>query len=329
MRRVLHTLLLAFGLVLTGCQVVARPAPSPTPVALEPIQLGVGYIPNVQFAPFYVAQAKGFFAEQGLEVTLEHGFENDFVALVGQGERQFAVASGDQIILARAQKLPVVYIAKWYQRFPVAVMTLAQSGITSAKQLEGHSVGIPGTFGASYAGWKALVYAAGLDETNIRLDSIGFTQAESVSQGKVDAAVVYIANEPVQLRQAGWSVNVIEVSDYLNIVSNGLITNEATIRDHPDLARRVVQGFLKGLQYTLAHPDEAFAVARRMVPEITDQNAPTQRAVLEASLALWRSDTLGVSDRKAWLDTLEAMRATGLTQADLDVDAMFTNQFVK
>ncbi len=329
-------------LILTACGPAAGPVPVTTnpadtateaatpapPDELTHIDLGVGFVPNVQFAPFYVAQARGFYAEEGLDVALEYGFENDFVALTAQGDRQFAVASGDQVILARAQRLPVVYVMKWYQRFPVAVMALAESGIDSPKDLEGHSVGIPGLFGASYVAWQALVYATGLDDTTIRLESIGFTQAEAISQGQVDAAVVYIANEPVQLTQAGKEVTVIEVSDYMDLVANGLITNETLIRDNPDLVRRMVRASLRGLEYTIAHPDEAFAIARQFVPEITDDDAPVQRAVLDASIPLWRSDQLGVSDPQAWADSVTFMVATGLIESSVDVESLYTNEFM-
>jgi NitT/TauT family transport system substrate-binding protein len=311
---------------------VDQPADVPTatqPAKLQHIDLGIGYIPNVQFAPLYVAQAKGFYAEEGLDVALEYGFENDFVALTAQGKRQFAIASGDQVILARAQGLPVVYVMKWYQRFPVGVMSLAKLGIDSPKKLEGHSVGTPVLFGASYVGWKALVYAAKLDESTIRLETIGYTQAAAVSQGTVDAAVIYIANEPVQLTQAGTAVNVIQVSDYINLVSNGIVTNESLIRDNPDLVRRLVRGTLRGLEYTLAHPDEAFAIARKAVPEITDQDAPVQRAVLDASLALWRTDQPGVSDPQAWSDSAKFMLDTGLISSPVDAGKLYTNEFVK
>jgi NitT/TauT family transport system substrate-binding protein len=329
MHRALVPLTLVTTLALTACGPAAAPPPAAaTPAKLQHIDLGVGYIPNVQFAPLYVAQAKGFYAEEGLDVALEYGYENDFVALTAQGKRQFAVASGDQVILARAQGLPVVYAMKWYQRFPVGVMSLAKLGIDTPKKLEGHSVGTPVLFGASYVGWKALVYAAKLNESTIRLETIGYTQAAAVSQGTVDAAVIYIANEPVQLTQAGTAVNVIQVSDYINLVSNGIVTNETLIRDNPDLVRRLVRGTLRGLEYTLAHPDEAFAIARKAVPEITDQDAPIQRAVLDASLALWRTDQPGVSDQQAWADSAKFMLDTGLISSPVDVGKLYTNEFV-
>jgi NitT/TauT family transport system substrate-binding protein len=340
-------LLSALVLAACGTGVVATPTPAPeptpTPLAsptspataatapseLQRIDLGIGYIPNVQFAPIYVAQHKGFFAEQGLEVTPQYGFETDFVALTGQGERQFAIASGDQVVLARSQGLPIVYVAKWYQRYPVGVMALAESGIDTPAKLEGRKVGTPVLHGASYIGWKALAYATGLDESRVKLEVIGFAQVEAVSQKVVDAAVIYVANEPVQLRQAGQKVNVLEVSDYINMVSNGIVTNEKTVQEQPDLVRRVVTGYLKGVQYTLEHPDEAFAIVRQVVPEISDANAPVQRAVLEASLGLWRTDTLGRSDPKAWQVTVDALLAAGMIEKAPPVDSMYTNQFVE
>jgi NitT/TauT family transport system substrate-binding protein len=81
--------------------------------------------------------------------------------------------------------------------------------------------------------WKALVYATGLDESQVTLESIGFTQAAAVSQDRVDAALDYVTNGPVQLRLAGQEVNIIRVSDYIDLPSNGLITNAQTVAENP------------------------------------------------------------------------------------------------
>lgn len=314
-------------LVLTACGPV--PASVPESAALQHIDVGVGFIPNVQFAPFYVAQTKGFFAAEGLDVALEYGFENDFVALTAQGDRQFAVASGDQVILARAQGLPLVYVMKWYERYPVGVMALSKTGIDSPEALARRSVGIPGMFGASFVAWKALVYATGLDESTVQLEEIGFTQAEAVSADKVAAAVVYLANEPVQLTEAGMEMNIIEVSDFIDLVSNGIVTNETVIRENPELVRSLVKATLRGLQYTLDHPDEAFEIVRQVIPEMTDEDAPTQRLVLERSIELWRSDQPGVSSASAWAKSADFMHQAGIVETAVDVNTLYTNEFVE
>ena len=294
-------LMLALLLALAGCAAPAAPLvvtrvpdqpPGPSPVVL-----GLGYIPSVQFAPYYVAQEKGFFAEQGLDVTFQHGSESDFLKLVGVNQMPFVIASGEQVILGRSQGLPVTYVLPWYYQFPVGVMSLAEQGLDTPQSLEGQRVGIPGMFGASLVAWKALVYAGGVDESQVRLETIGFTQAAAVSEGRVDAALDYVSNGPVQLRLAGQEVNVIPVSDYIDLPANGLVTNDRLIAESPQLVQRMVNALLAAYQYTLDYPDDAFAISLRAVPEAGGDNEATSRAIFDASLPLWQTDAAALAGR--------------------------------
>lgn len=334
----LASVLLTLLILLASCVAPAGPVtPAPaasTPAqaaALTPVTIGLGYIPSVQFAPFYVARDKGFFAEQGLEVTYEHGNETDFLQLIGVNKMQFAVAGGDQVILGRAQELPLTYVAAWYRQFPVVVMSLKDKGLDSVAKLEGQRVGIPGLYGASLVAWKALTSAGGLDENKVTLETIGFTQAAAVSEGRVDAALDYITNGPVQLRLAGQEINVLPVSDLINLPGNGLITNEETVTNHSDLVQRVTNALLAGIRYTLANPDEAFAISLQAVPEAGGDNAIANRAIFDASLPLWQADAamLGRSDIAAWQQAADFMLKTGLINSAVKVDGIVTNQFVE
>lgn len=305
-------------------------APTPAP-QLTKVVVGLGYIPSVQFAPFYLAREKGYFAEQGLEVEFQHGFETDFLKLVGTGEIPFAVGSGEQVILGRAQGLPVTYVAAWYRKFPVAVFALKDKGLNTPKALEGHKIGIPGLYGASLVGWKALAYGAGIDETQVSLESIGFTQAAAVSEGRVDAAIDYIANGPVQLRLAGKEIDVIPVADYADLPANGLITSDQVIAGQPELVQQMTNALLKGIRDTLAAPDEAFAASLKAVPEAGGDNEGTNRAIFDASLGMWQAtaEELGLSDPTAWQEAADFMLAMGLISQEVAADQVFTNRFVE
>jgi NitT/TauT family transport system substrate-binding protein len=323
-KRASWIMVLAVVVALSGC---ATPEPMATlPPELRSVTLAMGFIPNVQFTPIYVAVEKGYFADEGLEITFDYGFDTDLLKLVGSGERQFVVGSGDQVILARNQGLPVVYVMNWYRRFPVAVASLEP--LNGPQDLVGKKVGVPILQGASYIGWLALADAAGLNPADVNLMTIGYTQVESLVTEQVDAAVVYAMNEPVQLRQQGYEVSVISVVDYIDFVSNGLITNEQTIAQEPELVRGIVRAALRGLRDTLNDPDDAFAICRRYVPAISDESAPLQRAVLEEALNFWRADDLGHSNPAAWEASQAFMRQIGLIEAEVDVSTLFTNDFI-
>ncbi len=288
----------------------------------------MGYIPNVQFASYYVAIEKGYFAAEGIEIELDYKFETDGVKLVAAGELPFAVVSGEQVVLARAQGLPVKYFAQWYRKFPVAVFSLKSKNIVKPEDLKGKTIGVPGFFGATYVGWKAFANANGLGDNDVKLEEIGFTQAAAVQQEKVDAAVGYIVNEPIVLEQNGFEVNTFFVGETVDMVANGLMTNDQTIQENPRLVRGMARALLRGVRDAIANPDEAMQISTKFVEGLKADDA-TQKKVLLATVELLKGDKLGVSSPQAWENMQTTLLAMGQIKQKLDVNDYFTNAFVE
>jgi NitT/TauT family transport system substrate-binding protein len=285
------------------------------------VTLFMSYIPSVQFAPIYVAAERGYFADEGVNIEFENSFaEPDGVERIASNDLQFGLISGEQVVLARGNGRPLVYVFEWYHNFPVGIVSPVDKNITQPADLAGHVVGVPGLYGASYIGLRALLKAGDLTESDLgELKSISFTAPASICEGVVEAAVVYIVNEPIKIREQCTEVNIIRVSDYATLVSNGLITNEKTIRDNPDLVRGMVRAIQRGLADTLADPDAAFTISvPKYVPDLSEDEYATERQVLQNSLDLWRSDRLGQTDPAAWEATQEILLETGLLAAPLD-----------
>jgi len=315
----------AFLMVLA---VACTPDVPPSPAALQTIRLPMGYLPSVQYAPFYVAEARGYFAEEGLALEFDYAFETDGVKLVGANDLPFSLASGEQVLLARQQDLPVVYVLGWWQDYPVAIAASASSGIDEPADLAGRTVGIPLLGGASYVGYAAMMSANGLPLDAATLQVIGFTQAEALQAGQVEAAVVYANNEPIVLASQGFPVNVLRVADYVTLASNGIITNEATLRDDPELVRRMLRAAVRGLQDTLDDPDAAFEICKGYVEGLSGEAEAIQRQVLAESLLFWKADRLGYSQPAAWENMQRVMIEADLLADPQDLAQAFTNEFV-
>lgn len=302
-----------------------------SPDDLTPVTLFMSYVPSVQFAHIYVAAERGYFAEEGIDIRFENGFnEADGVERLASGDLQFGLISGEQVILARAQGRPVVYVYEWYEHYPVGIVTPHGSGIAAPADLAGKVVGIPGPQGASYTGLRALLKAGGLTEADLgELRSIGFTAPEHICERAVDAAVVYVANEPLTIEQQCMPVDVLRASDYAPLVANGLVTNERTIREQPELVRGMVRALTHGVADVIADPDAAFTIAvEGYVTDLPDEQRATQRQVLDNSIALW-DGAGGMTSLDKWQTTQDLLIEMGLLAGPLDdLAACFDMRFV-
>lgn len=323
LRKILPALLLV-SILLSAC------APQTTaPAALTPVRLPVGYIPNVQFAPLYVAIEKGYFKEAGIDLSLDYSYETDSVALVGANQLQFAIVSGEQVLLGRAQGLPITYVAAWYRDYPVAIASPVEKAIRVPADLRGKHIGVPVLSGASYIGLRALLDAGGLKESDVTLDVIGFTQVETLLAGRVDAGVVYAPNEPVQLAARGYPVDVMRVADYLQLVGNGLLTNEKTLKENPQLVRKMTRALLRGVQAVEQNPDEAYEICKKYVENLDKADETVQKEVLRTSIALWATgNPPGRTEPQSWENMQTILLQMGLLKQPVDLTQAYSNDYL-
>lgn len=297
------------------------------PPAIAVVRVSMGYIPNFQYAPFYVALEKGYFAEEGLQVIMDYGTEEDAVKKVASGTADFGTSSGDSIVLARSNGIPVKYVMRWYNGWPTAIFSLKDKNITKPEDLVGKKLGVPGPFGANWVALQALLAKQGIDPKSIDTQMIGFTQAAAVSQGQVDAAAGYAVNEPLQLQAQGLEVNVINTSDYVQLVPIGMFTSEQYIQDHSDVVQRFVRGLLRGILATTEDPAFALEAVISAVQFSGGDNRPGTQAGLEAAMKYWTEP--GPYDDATFQETQDLMLQLGMITQATAVEDMYTNEFVE
>jgi len=289
------------------------------------VNIGLGYIPNVQFTPFYVADKLGYFKAEGLNMKYQHGYVSELMPLLLQGKLDFVVGDPEDAIFARVQGADVKYVMAMYQKIPVTVFSLPGKNINSVADLKGRTVGIPGTFGSSYFALGALLDSAGLRQGDVRLASIGFTQLEAVRAGRVDAAVGYVNNEVVQLASAGIRAHTLDVTGAYPMVGVGLMTRSRTLGT--DVASRVVRAVQRGLQFTVANPSKAFTVARPVFRtggtlEVLKASVPLMQSVFT------RQNGLGYNDPAGWQRAVAYLQKTGKVPVAFKSSDFYSNALI-
>ncbi len=329
MRRLLPLALVSLAVLVAA---PARSGALPARAArLQTVTISMGYIPNVQFAPFYLAQSRGYYAAAGLNVKFDYQTSSDVIKLVGSGSVAFGNAEADQVILGHAHGLPVISVFAQYQRFPVVIFALRSSGIRSFADLKGKTIGIPGLYGASYTGLLAALQAAHLTSHDVHIEAIGYAQVAAVAEHRVDAAVGFAMNEPVQLQLQGSAVTVLPIYTLVPLAGPGVVTSRSMIAQHPDLVRRFVAATYRGQKETDADPVAAFAIARKYMPSLSSRQATYQLAVLRAAVPYWTPPAgrgLGCANLAWWTATQNTLLAQHQITARTDVSALFTNRFV-
>lgn len=309
----------------------ASPAVAPS---TEPLKLtvGLGYIPSVQFAPFYLAQQAGYYAEAGLIVEFQNKIDPDLITLVGQGAIDIGIGDGTSVIPAVSQGIPIRYVATIYGQFPNVVFAKASSGITSPADLAGRKIGTPGRYGSGWIMLQALLESAGLTPEDVEIvEYPDFTQRAAVEQGAVDAATGFANNEPVQLELSGAEVVVLRVDAVTPLPGPGLIAGVATLGARGDAIAAFVKATLRAMDEITANPQVGLDAAIAAVPEIASAR-DAQLAILSATIESWTGPIqatagLGAIDRDGWTASVEYLTRLGLVPNPVTVDDLVVSGF--
>jgi len=310
------------------------PPSSPPASAGEPTPLivGLGFIPSVQFAQFYLADQAGYYDEEGLDVSFLNEIDANLVPKVGQGQVDLGMSDGTSVIPAVSQGIPVRYIATVYGQFPSIVFGKASSGIASAADLEGKKLGIPGRFGSSWIMLQALLDSVGLTPEDLEIvEYPDFGQGAAVAQDAVDAATGFANNEPVQLERTGTEAFVLHVDDVTALPGPGLIVSNATLESKHDAVEDFVRATLRAMDEIVADPSKGLDAAIAAVPEL-GQDRELQAEILDATVAVWQApgtEALGEIDLEGWQDSIDFMTELGgLVPNPVTVDQLVSEEFV-
>lgn len=317
--------------VLLGACGGAAPAPAAEP---DKVTVQLSWFHGVEYAGFYAAVDKGYYADANIEVVLNAGGpEINPIDEVNNGNAQFGITSGDSLIMARTAGQNFVAVATIFKENPLAITSLKQDGITSPDDLVGKTVGV---YSLDLSNFFDLPFLALMSRTGLERESMNyaliedFQGANEIKAGNMDAmSGMFATDQQVMAKQAGDTLNFIYYKDYgYDVYINTIFITEELRQNNPDLVRRFVQATIKGYQYAIENTDE---VAQLALTYDETLDLAYQQAVMQAQIPFINTGDgqIGTMNESIWTNTQNILLEFNLISQPIDLSTVYTNEFVQ
>ncbi len=258
----------------------------------------LGWLRIGEYAPIMLAEAKGFFKEEGIDhKTVDGGPGKNPIPIVAVGQAQFGIATnGMALISARLAKDPVdvVAVGTLFQTAPTSYISIGAPDAPSPKpkDMEGKTVGVQA--GTEFT-LRAFMKANNVDASKVKVTIVQGT-AEPLMAGKIDFFLGWMVNQTYQIEQEslkadapdtvkGKTWKAMKYSDYgVPVYVDVIFTSGETVKKNPELVKRYLKAVQRGMQFGIDHPDEAVEILAKFPGQIEDAKKLAWRFKLQNPL---------------------------------------------
>ena len=308
--------------------------------AADDVSVQLDWLVRGNHAMFFVARDKGYFAQNGINVTaIRKGTgSTDALKLVANGNAEFGFADLPTLQVGRSQKLPVVALVAVNQESPLAMISIkAKHPMSKPADMKGMNVGVHPS-GSTYVFLKAFFAKNGLNLADVQQSTVAPPYENMLILGRVDLVPGYIDAEVPELEaKAGGpgSLSILHGSDYgYDAYGSGLFTSEKLIAEKPDLVQRFVKAYLQAFKLVVENPKEAVDIVVKANPEYKGKEE-TLLMQLDADIKstffgpYTKEHGIGAISDKQWNATAQVLKEQGVLPADFNAAGGFNSTFVE
>jgi len=294
----------------------------------EQTRIQLKWVHQAQFAGFYLAEANGYYEEEGLDVTLlEGGPGIDKIDRLLAGEADFCVDSIENLLLRREAGDDIVAVTVSFQRNPLVFVAKADSGIVTPEDCMEKTAAI---LEADYADvqFYAMLDRLGLDSNGVAYADYDFAHEAFYADG-VDLTLAYVSGGLIRMRNDGYDVVTLWPGDYgVNLYADALITTREMIQSRPDVVEGVVRATIQGWEDAVLAPETA---VETILSYAHDSDRETQTAMIYATIPLLTLGThpIGWMDTGVWTQMINLLTQYNVVTALLNPQASFDTSFLE
>lgn len=297
--------------------------------ALEPVSIRFNWSWVGNYSPVVLGRERGYYKDVGINLTLGQGKGSGAtIRQAGAKLDTFVWADTSALLVVASQGVPVKAVMMLTKCNLGVVSLKDRLVIRSARDLIGKKVSATPGDGNTQI-WPAVLAANGMKATDVELVYLDGTAAvAALRTGRVDAAFCGISDQPVTLRKAGFPAVAVTFADLgVPTLGSALITHQDTIREKPDLVRRMVTATQRSWVAALENPKAAVQALVKIA------ETPLNAELLANSLEVFQGLATGAKptgriDPAALQQTLDVLKQHGGLKTDRPADAFFTNEFI-
>ena len=320
--------LIAGALFMSGCV-------EPTEEEVTDVNVMMPDVALPLWSPFYCAVDQGYYTDEGFNVTITYTSYGtmDSLKQLAANKVDFGYGGDDGVVIARSQDMPVVAIHKTIHNSLYYIFSNPERNITTPEDLIGKKIATPSAGATVTILTKAVLHKAGLDYNNVEFVFAGAGIIPALVQDQVDAMTGYVPQKVV-IENMGHDVNMINTSDYTDLGKIYIFTNEKMIQENPEIVTKFVAATQKGLEYSIAHPEEAIDIYIKFNPDAAKDR--------DLNLAIWKAMVEEGFDRDIngkpiyhlpseddWVEKQNTLYDIGMIDSKTNVSKMFTDEFAK
>lgn len=320
--------------VLLSCFLLPACRQSPPEKPRDHVTLQLKWLHQAQFAGFYMAQEKGYYQDENLDVSfLEGGKDIDQCQRLISGKADLALSSAETLFLNRTEEHRMVALAVIYQRSAVVFAAKGQTQIRQPQDFVGKTIAVGGMEGGGFVEalvqFQALMKKMGLSNINYTITPYDPLYRDFYA-GKVDITPTYLTAGAIKMRNRGIDLNLIWPGDYgIPFYSDTLMTTPEYLKKNRDVALRFLRASLKGWREAVENPDEAVDVTLKYT-ELKDRKV--QKDMLEAQMPLVHTGEhpIGWMEPKIWQGIYTTLLEQGILQKPMDhPESVYTLDLLK
>lgn len=284
---------------------------------LVPVSFRLDWKPGGQHAPFYLGKDRGYYAAEGIDLTIISGSGSaDSVKQLGANAVDLGLVDALVLVQAAEQRVPVKAVAAYYQRTPIVLISPKTKPITEPQQLtSGAKIGSKRASSTSQ-GLSALLAINKIDPKRVNLVDIGFG-VQPLLVGQVDALMGFTMNESIEAESVGMAVNEMMIADH-GVIAYGLtiVAGDKFLKAQPEVVRAFLRATRKAIEASSAEPAAAVQAVAKSASEL---DAAREAKVLQKTLPFWSVKgrplaSFGSQTSAGWQQTIDTAKRVALVE---------------